>query len=124
VCDFLIAEGCDGPQPEQIETSPAAGASKGYWIAHMDVTDPEGYESYRAAIITTLGTFGAKFLVNGGRSEVVEGHARSRCVVVEFPSYEAALACYRAPDYQTAKTLREQNEKFDLLVIEGYGGDK
>jgi len=122
-CDLLIAEGFDGPQPEQIGALPAAGALKGYWIAHMDVTDPEGYEVYRAAITTTLGKFGARFLVSGGRSEVVEGHARSRCIVIEFPSYEAALACYRAPDYQTAKALRAQNDKFDLLVIEGYGGN-
>ena len=46
--------------------------------------------------------------------------------MAETAAYRAVgtLACYRAPDYQTAKTLREQNDKFDLLVIEGYGGDK
>ena len=67
-----------------------------------------------------FGKFGARFLVRGGRSEVTEGHARSRTVVIEFPSYEAALACYRSPDYQAAKALREGKGEIDLVVIEGY----
>jgi uncharacterized protein (DUF1330 family) len=124
VCDFLIAEGYDGPQPEQVGTPPAAAPLKGYWIAHVDVADPESYKTYQAANAMAFGRFGARFLVRGGRSEVVEGHARSRCVVMEFPSYEAALACYRSPDYQAAKALREGNGKIDLLVIEGYDGGK
>jgi uncharacterized protein (DUF1330 family) len=53
---------------------------------------------------------------------VTEGRARSRTVVIEFPSYEAALACYRSPDYQAAKALRLGKGNIDLLVIEGYGG--
>jgi uncharacterized protein (DUF1330 family) len=123
VCDFLIVEGYDGPQPEQTGTPPAAPL-KGYWIAHVDVSDPEGYKAYQAANAKAFGKFGAKFLVRGGRSEVVEGHARARCVVIEFPSYEAALACYRSPDYQAARVLREGKGEIDLLVIEGYGGGK
>ena len=45
----------------------AAGALKGYWIAHVDVTDPEGYKPYQAANATAFGKFGARFLVRGGR---------------------------------------------------------
>jgi uncharacterized protein (DUF1330 family) len=88
------------------------------------VTDPEGYKAYQAANAKAFGKFGAKFLVRSGRSEVVEGHARARCVVIEFPSYEAALACYRSPDYQAAKAVREGKGTMDLLVIEEFGGDK
>ena len=40
--------------------------------------------------------------MRGGRSELKEGKLRSRAVVLEFPSYEAALACYRSPEYQAA----------------------
>ena len=122
VCDFLIVEGYDGPQPPPIGTPPAATARKGYWIAHVDVTDPEGYKPYQVANATAFGKFGARFLVRGGRQEVTEGHARSRSVVIEFPSYEAALACYRSPDYQAAKTLRMGKAEIDLVVIEGYDG--
>jgi uncharacterized protein (DUF1330 family) len=124
ICDILIVEGYDGPQPEPIGTPPAGARLKGYWIAHIDIIDPEGYRAYQAAIAVPFGKFGARFLVRGGRSEVLEGQARSRCVVMEFPSYEAALACYRAPDYQAAKALREGKGKVDLLVIEEYDSGK
>jgi uncharacterized protein (DUF1330 family) len=121
-CDFLIVEGYDGPQPERIGTPPAPGALKGYWIGHVDVTDPEGYKPYTVANAVPFGKYGARFLVRGGRHELVEGRQRSRNVVMEFPSYEAALACYRSPDYQAAKALRMGKAEIDLLVIEGFDG--
>lgn len=122
ICDFLIVEGYDGPQPPVIGTPPTANKIKGYWIAHVDVHDPEGYKAYQAANATAFGKFGGRFLVRGGRSEVKEGHVRSRSVVLEFPSYDAALACYRSPDYRAAKALRDGKGEIDLVVIEGYDG--
>jgi uncharacterized protein (DUF1330 family) len=122
-CDFLIVEGYDGPQPPPIGTPPAAGKLKGYWIVHLDVSDAEGYKPYQAAVVTPFGKFGGRYLVRGGRGEVTEGHQRARTVVLEFPSYEAALACYRSPDYQAAKALRQGQAEADLVVIEGYGGE-
>ena len=121
-CDFLIVEGYDGAQPQQPATPPAAGALKGYWIAHADITDPEGYQAYAAAVPAPLGQFGARFLVRGGRQEIAEGKLRGRCVVIEFPSFEAALACYRSPEYQAAAKLRQGKAEFDLIVIEGVTG--
>ena len=120
-CDFVIAEGYDGVQP-QPATPPAEAARKGYWIAHIDVTDPEGYKAYTAADMAPLGKFGGRFLVRGGSREVVEGKVRARTVVLEFPSYVAALACYRSSDYQAAAALRKGKAEFDLFVIEGYDG--
>ena len=73
VCDFVIVEGYDGPQPPPIGTPPAPAPLKGYWIVHVDVTDPEGYKPYQAANATPFGKFGARFLVRGGRCEVMEG---------------------------------------------------
>ena len=121
-CDFLIVEGYDGPQPPPIGTPPSPGALKGYWIAHVDVTDPDGYKAYQAANAKPFGKFGGRFLVRGGRQEVTEGCARSRCVVLEFPSYDAALACYRSPDYQAAKVLRDGKGVIDLVIIEQFAG--
>ena len=122
-CDFPIVEGYDGPQPPIVGTPPAPGARKGYWIAHVDITDPEGYKAYQAANAKPFGMYGARFLVRGGRQEVVEGKVRSRCVIMEFPSYEAALACYRSPEYQAAKALRQGKGEIDLIVNDGYSGD-
>ena len=51
--------------------------------------------------------FGARYATRGGKTEVVEGKSRSRIVIIEFPSYEAAMACYRSPEYAKAIALRQ-----------------
>jgi uncharacterized protein (DUF1330 family) len=55
---------------------------------------------------------------------MVEGKLRSRVVVLEFPSFEAALACYRSPEYAAAKKLREGASVADIAVLEGYDGQQ
>lgn len=96
--------------------------AKGYWIASIDVTDPEGYKAYVAANAEAFRKFGAKFLTRGGKSEALEGKLRSRVVVIEFPSYEAAVNCYRSPEYARALKLREGKSVGDIVAIEGYDG--
>jgi uncharacterized protein (DUF1330 family) len=123
-CDFVIVDGYDGVQPPLSASPPAAAANKGYWIGHVDVTDPEGYKAYMNADMAPLGKFGGRFLVRGGAREVPEGKVRNRTVVLEFPSYDAALSCYRSLDYQAAKELRNGKAEFDLVVVEGHGGSK
>jgi uncharacterized protein (DUF1330 family) len=120
--DFVIVEGYDGVQPPQSATPPVAAALKGYWIGHVDITDPEGYKAYMAANATPFGKFGGRFLVRGGTREVVEGRVRGRTVLLEFPSYATALACYRSDDYQAAAALRKGKAELDLVIIEGYDG--
>jgi len=119
--DFIIAEGYDGVQPPP-SPPPAAAARKGYWIGHVDVTEPEGYKAYMAADMAPFGQFGGRLLVRGGAREVVEGKVRSRTVVLEFPSFAAALGCHRSADYQAAKRLRDGKAEFDLVAVEGYDG--
>jgi uncharacterized protein (DUF1330 family) len=97
-------------------------AKKGYWIVRADVSDPEGYKAYVAADMAAIGKHGGRFLVRGGAFELMEGASRSRSVVIEFPTYEAAMACYRSPEYQSAAALRKGKAEFDLIVIEGYDG--
>ena len=123
-CDFIIAEGYEGAQPAPSPAAPAATARKGYWIGHIDVFDAEGYKPYLAANQLCFSNFGARYLVRGGASEVPEGNARARTVVIEFPSYETALACFRSEDYQTAKKLRQGKGQTDLVIVEGYDGAK
>ena len=95
---------------------------KGYWIAHVDVSDVEGYKAYVAANAGPLRQYGARFLVRGGKFEAPEGRSRQRNVVLEFPSYEAALDCYNCPEYQRAVALWTPHSTADILVIEGYDG--
>lgn len=96
--------------------------AKGYWVAFADVHDPEGYEAYRRANAMAFAKYGARFLVRGGRFEAPEGKPRSRTVVLEFPSYEAALACYHSPEYQAAMALRAGKSTMDLAIVEGWDG--
>jgi uncharacterized protein (DUF1330 family) len=96
--------------------------AKGYWIAHVDVNDAEGYKAYVAANAEPLRKYGAKFIVRGGKFEGKEGRSRSRNVVLEFPSYQAALDCYNSPEYQRAIALRTPYSTADITVIEGYDG--
>jgi uncharacterized protein (DUF1330 family) len=96
--------------------------AKGYWIARVDVTDPEGYQAYVAANAVAFRKYGARFLVRGGTFEAHEGVSRSRNIVLEFDDYATALACYHSPEYRAAKALREGRSEADLVVIEGYDG--
>ncbi|HET8727569.1 MAG TPA: DUF1330 domain-containing protein [Alphaproteobacteria bacterium] len=96
--------------------------TKGYWVAFADVTDPEGYKAYIAANAKAFAKYGARFLVRGGEAAAPEGKPRSRVVVVEFPSYRAALNCYRSPEYAAAMALREGKSVMDLAIVPGYAG--
>jgi uncharacterized protein (DUF1330 family) len=95
---------------------------KGYWIVRVDVTDPERYRAYIAANAQPLKKYGARFLVRAGRFESPEGSTRSRTVVIEFPSFQAALDCWKSPEYQAAMKLRQAVSTGDLVIIEGYEG--
>ncbi len=92
---------------------------KGYWIGHVDVINPDDYPAYMKAAQPAYEKYGAKFLVRGGKHDAVEGKARSRHVVVEFESYEQAVACYRSPEYQAAAEIRRANSNGDILIVEG-----
>ena len=96
--------------------------AKGYWIAHVDVVEPDAYKNYVAANAAAFSKYGAKFLVRAGRYELAEGATKSRQVVIEFADYETALACYRSPEYQLAMTLRTSASRGDLVIVEGYDG--
>ena len=95
---------------------------KGYWIVRVDIADPEQYKKYIAANAAPLRKHGARFLVRAGTYEAVEGTSRARNAVIEFPTYQAALDCWRSPEYQEAIKLRTPVSTADLVIIEGYEG--
>jgi uncharacterized protein (DUF1330 family) len=95
---------------------------KAYWVARIDVTDPDAYKQYVAANAAAFSKYGAKFLVRGGKAETREGSARARNVVLEFKDYETAKACYESPEYLAAMKLRENASVGDLVIVEGYDG--
>ena len=96
--------------------------AKGYWIARVDVSDPEAYQKYVAANAVAFSKYGARFIVRGGRFEAPEGTPRSRNVVLEFSDYDTAVACYHSAEYASARSFRTAAAEADLLIIEGYDG--
>jgi uncharacterized protein (DUF1330 family) len=96
--------------------------AKGYWIAHVEVTDPDGYKKYVAANGVAFAKYGARFLVRGGTHVVAKGAAKSRQVVIEFPDYAAALACLNSEEYKRAADFRDAASLIDLVVADGYDG--
>ncbi len=94
---------------------------KGYWIARYDVRDPEAYKAYVEAGKSAFVDYGAVFLARGGRCEGVEGTARMRNVIIEFPSFKDALDCWNSPVYQAARKLREPVSNGEIVLVEGLG---
>ena len=93
---------------------------KGYIIGQITVTDPENYKEYVVKDTPILERLGAKFVVRGGQQEVPEGQAGQRTVVIEFPSYEAALAAYNDPEYQEVAKIRHRTATSTIIVVEGH----
>ena len=92
---------------------------KAYWIARVDVHDPETYKSYVETAKPAFERYNAKFLARGGRTEVLEGQARARNVVIEFASMEDALACYNSPEYTEARKIRQSVSDGEFILVEG-----
>jgi uncharacterized protein (DUF1330 family) len=95
---------------------------KAYWIAHVDVTDPDQYSQYTQRAPVAFALYGGRMLARGGRSEAMEGRRTpQRSVVIEFDSYEQALACYHSEQYQEAKRHREGVARAEVIIVEGVG---
>lgn len=92
---------------------------KGYIIGHITVNDADGYAEYIEKDTPILAGLGGRFVVRGGRAEHLEGDTQNRHVVIEFPSFEAALAAYNDPDYQRVADIRRRTADSTILVVEG-----
>lgn len=94
--------------------------AKGYWVARLDVANEEAYAQYRALNAIAFAKFGGQFIVRGPAGKVAKGTPRKHNVVLEFPSYEAALACYESSEYQAALEWLNKVGEIDLVIVPGY----
>ena len=98
--------------------------AKAYWIARVNVTDPQAYAGYMALGPAALIANGGKLLSRGGRSVALEGpEPFERTVVIEFSSMEAALACHASPEYSAARAAREGAAEVEIVIVEGLEQD-
>jgi len=91
-----------------------------YLIAEVNVHNPEGYEEYRRLVGPSLQKYNGKFLVRGGRVEVIEGNWNpKRIVVCEFESLAKAHQWYDSPEYAKAKEIALKNATRNVVFLEG-----
>lgn len=96
--------------------------AKGYWIARLNVEDQAAYAAYRSLNAIAFARFGGRFLVRGGAYMLAKGEGRDHNVVIEFPSGDAARACFSSPEYQAALEHLAGVGPTDLVIIDGFDG--
>jgi uncharacterized protein (DUF1330 family) len=93
--------------------------AKAYWIARVDVRNPDAYKLYVEAGTKAFAKHNAKFLARGGKAEALEGPSRARNVIIEFESLDAARACYNSPEYAEARAHRAAASVGEIVIVEG-----
>jgi len=92
---------------------------KGYWVAHVTVTDADQYQHYINGSAVAFKKYDAQILARGGAHTNLEGDGHARNVIIQFPSYQQALDCYNSPEYQSAKELRANAGIANIMIVEG-----
>ena len=91
-----------------------------YVIADIEVIDSAGFEEYRRQVPGTIAAHGGRYLARGGDTEVLEGSwSPKRCVILEFPTMEAAKAWYDSPAYREARQLRFKVADYRAFLVQG-----
>lgn len=90
-----------------------------YVLADIDVTDPARYEDYKSPAAASVEQYGGRYVVRGGKVEVLEGTwPTSRFVVLEFADGDAARRWYNSPEYSTARAIRQEASDSKLMLVE------
>jgi uncharacterized protein (DUF1330 family) len=91
-----------------------------YFLAEVDVTNPAGYEPYRAAVPATIAQYGGRYMTRGGDAELIEGGpAPKRVVILEFADVAAVKRWYASPEYQKILPTRLANSTGRAFIVEG-----
>jgi uncharacterized protein (DUF1330 family) len=91
-----------------------------YLIANIEVTDPAGYEQYKARAPTTIAAYGGRYLTRGGASAVLEGNWQpNRLVILEFPDMARLRAWYASPEYRPLIEIRQRTSNSSFTATEG-----
>ena len=91
-----------------------------YVIVEIEIVDPVGYEEYRKLAGATVEKYGGKYIVRGGKAEVLEGDWNpKRIVVLEFPTMERAKQWLNCEDYREPRKMRHRTAKTNMILVEG-----
>jgi uncharacterized protein (DUF1330 family) len=93
---------------------------KGYMIsAHRSPADAEKGAAYRVFAKPALEAAGGKFLAAGGRVVAKENGVAERTILIEFESFEAAVAAFESDAYQEAIRALDGGADRDVRLFEG-----
>ena len=91
-----------------------------YFIVEIEVLDPVGYEEYKKLAGATVEKYGGKYIMRGGKTEVLEGDWKpKRIVILEFPTMERAKEWLNCEEYREPRKLRHATSKTNMILIEG-----
>jgi uncharacterized protein (DUF1330 family) len=94
-----------------------------YVVVEVTVHNPTEYEDYKKLTPGSLVNFQGKFIVRGGKTEMLEGDWNpKRFVMLEFPTVELAKAWWASEEYAPAKALRQRTATSKMIVVEGFEG--
>lgn len=94
-----------------------------YWVARSRVIDPIEYKKYTDLVPEIVARYGGKFLARGGKFRIMEGPEKfHRFIVIEFPSFDQAVACFTSPEYDKAAAFRRAGAgEVETIIVEGVG---
>ena len=97
--------------------------AKGYWIARVDIHDPEAYKAYLAANGAVFRQFGARFLVRGGHSETGRGQRAAAQRDPRVPELRATpWPATARPSTSRSRPCAPSASEADIVIVEGYDG--
>ncbi len=87
---------------------------------NLEVNDSSKLEEYKARVAPIVQQHGGRYVVLGGKVELVEGTWRPAFpVMIEFPTLEQAHRWYHSEEYREIKALRLTAGRFNAVFIEG-----
>ena len=93
---------------------------KGYMIsAHRSEADPDKRAAYAPLAEPAMIAAGGRFLAKGGRVVAKENGINQRTVLIEFDSFDAAMAAYESEGYQKALDALSGGADRDIRIFEG-----
>jgi uncharacterized protein (DUF1330 family) len=94
--------------------------AKGYWVScYRAIKNPDALAEYAKIAGPAIEGGGGKFLARGGQVTAFEAGLNERTVIIEFPSYEQALATHDGEGYQAALVALGDGAERDLRITEG-----
>jgi uncharacterized protein (DUF1330 family) len=94
--------------------------AKGYWVsAYRTIADPEKLAAYGKLAGPAVQAAGGRPLARGGRVVAHDAGIAQRTVLIEFDSFEQAVAAHESAAYQEALAALADGVERDFRIIEG-----